>query len=133
MSTTAPVPDLVLYGRPDCALCDEARDMIRALLAQRLDQGLPSPGLIERDIDTDAHWQREYFALIPVLEFDGRRIETVTSLATVRQLLDSWPHTASGSLAAASGSPHAPSPSPAAASGSPHAPSPSPERAPEAR
>jgi Glutaredoxin-like domain (DUF836) len=96
MSTTPPLPDLVLYGRPGCTLCDEARDIVRALLAQRIDRGLPAPVLIERDIDTDPTWQRAYFASIPVLEFAGRRIDMVTSLASVRRLLDGTPEPASG-------------------------------------
>jgi hypothetical protein len=24
------LPDLILYGRPDCSLCDEARELITA-------------------------------------------------------------------------------------------------------
>jgi len=88
MSTTAPLPDLFLYGRPECALCDEARDMIRALLAQRTAQGRPAPNLVERDIDVDPTWHRRYFATIPVIELEGRRMETVTSVASVRRFLE---------------------------------------------
>ena len=82
-----PLPDLILYGRPDCGLCDEARDLLRALLAERAAIGLPTRTLQEIDIDTDPALQREFFATIPVVELGGRRLETVTSAAKLRRLL----------------------------------------------
>ena len=82
-----PLPDLILYGRPDCGLCDEARVLLRALLAERAAIGLPTPTLQEIDIDTDPALQREFFATIPVVELGGRRLETVTSAAKLRRLL----------------------------------------------
>ena len=82
-----PLPDLILYGRPDCGLCDEARDLLRALLAERAAIGLPTPTLQEIDIDTDPALQREFFATIPVVELGERRLETVTSAAKLRRVL----------------------------------------------
>jgi hypothetical protein len=82
------LPDLVLYGRPDCGLCDETRSLIEALLADRRGRNLPTPNLVERDIGTNETWQRAYFATIPVVELGDRRLETVTSLAALRRLLD---------------------------------------------
>ena len=82
-----PLPDLILYGRADCGLCDEARDLVRSLLTERAAHGRPVPVLIERDIDLDPAWQRAYFATIPVLELGERRLELVTSLAKIRRLL----------------------------------------------
>jgi hypothetical protein len=84
----SPLPDLILYGRPGCGLCDEARTLIQALLADRRDRNLPTPTLVERDIDTDPGWQRAYFATIPVVELGDRHLETVTSLTALRRLLD---------------------------------------------
>lgn len=81
-----PLPDLILYGRPECVLCAEARAMLVALLADRAARGLPAPTLVERDIDTDPAWQRAFFASIPVVELGDRRLETVTSLAKLRRL-----------------------------------------------
>jgi hypothetical protein len=83
-----PLPDLILYGRADCGLCDEARELITALLADRRARGLPTPALVERDIDTNDDWQRAYFATIPVVELAGQRIETTVGLAALRRLLD---------------------------------------------
>ena len=82
-----PLPDLILYGRPGCGLCDEARDLVGALLAARRQAGLATPVLVERDIETDPDWERAFFASIPVVELDGRRIELATSAARVRRLL----------------------------------------------
>ena len=87
MTMASPIPDLILYGRADCHLCDEARAIATALLADRAAAGKPTPTLVERDIDTDAGWHSEFFATIPVVELAGRRLETVTSLARVRRLL----------------------------------------------
>jgi hypothetical protein len=82
-----PLPELILYGRRECALCAEARAMLVALLADRVARGLTAPTLVERDIDTDPAWQRAFFASIPVVELGDRRLETVTSLAKLRRLL----------------------------------------------
>jgi glutaredoxin len=86
----APLPDLpalVLYSRPGCGLCDEARAVLQALLERRTADGLPTPTLQERDIETDPAWERAYFATIPVVELGDRRLETVTGVAALRRLL----------------------------------------------
>lgn len=83
----SPLPDLILYGRPDCALCAAARDLIVGLLARRAASGQPVPAFVERDIETDPDWQRAYFTTIPVVELGDRRLETVTSVAALRRLL----------------------------------------------
>jgi Glutaredoxin-like domain (DUF836) len=83
----APLPDLVLYGRPDCRLCDEARAMVLTLLGQRQADGLPTPDFVERNIEADEALQRAYFASIPVVELGDRRLELAASLAKIRRLL----------------------------------------------
>jgi hypothetical protein len=82
-----PLPDLILYGRADCGLCDDARGLLRALLEERLANALPAPTLREIDIKSDPALERALFASIPVVELGGRRLETVTSLAKLRRLL----------------------------------------------
>jgi glutaredoxin len=57
---------LVLYARPDCHLCDEAR----AGLEQLLSDGLAFE-LEEVDIDSDDELLRRYLERIPVIELDG--------------------------------------------------------------
>jgi hypothetical protein len=83
----APLPDLVLYGRAGCHLCDEARTSLATLLDERGRAGLPVPTLVERDIETDPAWQRAYFTTIPVVELGDRRLELATSVAKLRRLM----------------------------------------------
>ena len=81
------LPDLVLYGRPDCGLCEETHSFVVQLLDARRRAGLATPRLIERDIETDPAWQRAFLASIPVLELGDRRLELATSPARVQRLL----------------------------------------------
>ena len=83
----APLPDLVLYGRPDCGLCDETRDLLRALLDERARLGRVVPTFVELDIETDAALQRELAGSIPVVDLGDRRLELATSAARLRRLL----------------------------------------------
>jgi hypothetical protein len=82
-----PLPDLILYGRPGCSLCDEARTLLHALLHERAQNGLPTPTMIELDIEVDDDLQRAFLANIPVVELGGRRLELATSAAKLRRLL----------------------------------------------
>jgi Glutaredoxin-like domain (DUF836) len=82
-----PLPELILYGRADCALCAEARELVTALLADRQRRGLPTPALVERDIDSNADWHRRFFATIPVVELGDQRLETTIGLGALRRLL----------------------------------------------
>jgi hypothetical protein len=85
---TAPLPDLVLYGRPGCHLCDDAREILRSLLVERSAAGRPIPRLLERDITTDPELHRAFLTTIPVVELAGRRLELATSAAKLSRLLD---------------------------------------------
>jgi hypothetical protein len=84
----APLPDLVLYGRPGCHLCDETRELLLVLLAERSAAGRPVPRILERDITTDPELHRAFLTTIPVVELAGRRLELATSAAKLRRLLD---------------------------------------------
>ena len=86
MST--PLPELVLYTRDGCGLCDETRAIVQSLLEDRAARGRRIAALHERDIATDLAWERQFFATIPVLELDGRRLELATSPGKVRRFLD---------------------------------------------
>jgi hypothetical protein len=83
----APLPDLILYSRVGCGLCEETRATLSALLDQRARSGLPAPTLQERDIEANPDWQRAFFASIPVVELGHRRIELATSASQLRRLL----------------------------------------------
>ena len=81
------LPDVILYGRPGCGLCAEARELLEALLVERGAAGLPTPTLREIDIESDPVLERAFLATIPVVELGHRRLETVTSPAKLRRLL----------------------------------------------
>ena len=84
---TAPLPDLVLYSRPGCHLCEEARDAVQSALEDRAARGLPVPRVIERNIEADPELHRRYLERIPVLELDGRRLELLVTASKVRRML----------------------------------------------
>ena len=83
----ASLPDLILYTRDGCHLCDDARETLGALLGERAEHG-PVPRLVERDVATNAEWERAFSSNIPVVEFGGRTLELATSPARLRRLLD---------------------------------------------
>ncbi len=83
----APLPDLILYGRPGCHLCDETRTLLLALLDERGRAGGPVPRLVERDIETDPAWAQAYLTTIPVVELGEQRLELATSVGRLRRLL----------------------------------------------
>ena len=60
------VSDVVLYTRPGCHLCDEARERILALRADGLDFEVR-----EIDIDGDDELHARFLERIPVVEVDG--------------------------------------------------------------
>jgi hypothetical protein len=82
-----PLPDLVLYGRAGCVLCDEARAAIGLLLADRAARGQAVPRLVEHDIDADPALHDRWFERIPVVELGTARLELATSMARLRCLL----------------------------------------------
>ena len=86
MST--PLPDLILYHRHGCHLCDDARATLGLLLTDRTARGLPVPTLVLRDIDTDEDWHRRYAFTIPVVALGDRELELATSPSALRRLLE---------------------------------------------
>jgi glutaredoxin-like protein DUF836 len=88
-TAATPLPDLVLYRRDGCHLCDDARAALVGLLEERRAAGLQVPTLVERDITTNQAWERAFVATIPVVEFGQKRLELATSATRLRRLLDS--------------------------------------------
>ncbi len=82
-----PLPELVLYSRPGCHLCDEARAALEMLLADRAARGLAAPAVVERNIEADPELHRRWLERIPVVELGDRRLELATSVARLRHLL----------------------------------------------
>jgi hypothetical protein len=85
---TPPLPDVVLYSRPGCHLCDDAHEALDALLAERAAAGRPVPAIVERNIDEDEDLHRRYAFTIPVVAVGDRELELATSPAKLRRLLD---------------------------------------------
>jgi glutaredoxin len=56
---------VVLYSRPGCCLCDEAREVLMRVREQR------SFRFDERDIECDDSLLRAYLERIPVVTIDG--------------------------------------------------------------
>jgi len=83
-----PLPDLILYGRLGCHLCDETRELLLALIDERRQAGGRAPNLVERDVTANPDWERAFSATVPVVELDGVRLELATSARRLRRLLD---------------------------------------------
>ena len=60
---------VVLYSRPGCHLCDEARDAILRLRTDGVDFELR-----EVDIESDDELLKRYLELIPVVCVDGEQV-----------------------------------------------------------
>jgi hypothetical protein len=84
---TPPLPDLVLYGRPGCHLCEDARAMLDALLADRAARGLLAPAVVERSIEDDEDAHRRYLLTIPVVTYGARELELATTGSKLRRFL----------------------------------------------
>jgi hypothetical protein len=84
----SPVPELILYTRDGCHLCDDARDIVQGLLEDRAARGRRTAAIRERDITADPEWERQFHATIPVIEIRGRRVELAISAATIRRFVD---------------------------------------------
>jgi glutaredoxin len=83
-----PLPELIVYTRDGCHLCDDARAIVQGLLEDRAARGRRTAAIRERDIAADPEWERQFHATIPVLEIGGRRLELATSAAAIRRFLD---------------------------------------------
>jgi glutathione S-transferase len=62
-------PSVVLYARPECHLCDEARSGLEALRADGLDFEID-----EVNIETDDYLHARFLERIPVIELEGEVI-----------------------------------------------------------
>ena len=79
--------EVVLYGRPGCHLCDEARELLLEIRERH-----PFT-LVERDIESDDDLFRRYLERIPVIEIDGEeRFELDFDHQAVRDALDAKVH-----------------------------------------
>ena len=74
---------VTLYGKPGCHLCEEAREAIDALRAER------AFSLEEVDITLDPLLYRRYGERIPVVAVDGEELfDYVVDSRALRETLD---------------------------------------------
>jgi glutaredoxin len=81
-------PVLTVYRRAGCHLCDDARDLIQAVLEERVRRGELVPAVREVDIEADPELHARYLEMIPVLSLGGAEVSLVTNARQVRLLLD---------------------------------------------
>jgi hypothetical protein len=86
-ASSNPLPDLVLWRGDGCHLCDDARALLTALLAERAAAGRRIPALVERRIADDPAVERELLEQIPVLDYAGRRLPLAIRAGAVRAFL----------------------------------------------
>jgi hypothetical protein len=84
----SPPPDLVLYARPGCSLCDEAREAIGLVVEDRRARGLRVPNVVELNIEDDEDLHRRLLERIPVVEIGNQRVELIVTVGKVRRLLN---------------------------------------------
>lgn len=73
------MPEVLLYGRPGCHLCDDAR----AVLVQE------AVAFGEVDIESDDELFKAYLERIPVVTIDGEEVfEFFVDAAVLRERLD---------------------------------------------
>lgn len=60
--------EVVLYGRPGCHLCDDARALLERVRAEQPFE------LVERDIEADDGLFKRYLERIPVIALDGEEL-----------------------------------------------------------
>jgi hypothetical protein len=96
MPTVPPLPELVLYARPACSLCTEARAAIELVIADRRARGEAVPTVVERNIEDDPELHRRYLERIPVVELGDQRIELVVTVGKLRRVLSQWDDTRVG-------------------------------------
>ena len=64
---TGPAPRVVLYGKPGCHLCDDARAVVAQVCSDLGEE------YVEIDINTDAELVRRFSEEIPVTFVDGHQ------------------------------------------------------------
>jgi glutaredoxin len=79
-----PSPRVTLYARPECHLCDEARNTLERLRADGLDFVLD-----EIDIESDDGLHARFLERIPVVELEGEIVsELFLDVDGLRMRLD---------------------------------------------
>jgi len=87
MPSVHPIPELILYTRAGCGLCDEAREAIRLVAEDREARHLIVPPIVEVDIAGNPDLERAMFDRIPIVQLGDRKVELVVTVGKLRRLL----------------------------------------------
>jgi glutaredoxin len=82
-----PVPEISLYTRPGCGLCEEARETLQGILEDRAARGEAIATINELDITADPDLEARFFDIIPVVEMGRRRLDLAISPAKLRRFV----------------------------------------------
>ncbi|GAA4192188.1 hypothetical protein GCM10022219_12130 [Microbacterium oryzae] len=63
---------VTLIGKPDCHLCDVAREVVDQVVAELPDETADRIEVVERSIADDAELHAQWWEKIPVVLIDGR-------------------------------------------------------------
>ncbi len=73
-----PTVEVTLLSRPDCHLCDVAREIITSVVEE-----FPNAYLTERSVDDDAGLKQRYTDEVPVVLIDGQ-VHTIWRVDSTR-------------------------------------------------
>jgi hypothetical protein len=91
MSQPSPLPirpTLTVYRRTQCHVCDDADQLLQAVLEERVVRGDVVPVVRRVTIDGDPDLERRYGPRVPVIDLDGTDLALVTSRRQLTTFLD---------------------------------------------
>ena len=88
MADASPPPTITFLTRPGCHLCDDAREELAVMLAERGASGLAVPAIDEVNIETDPGLLERYLETIPVLLVGADALPLAMRPGAIRRFLD---------------------------------------------
>ena len=88
MADASPPPTITFLTRPGCHLCDDAREELAAVFADRRASGLAVPAIDEVNIETDPGLLARYLETIPVLLVGAAALPLAMRAGAIRRFLD---------------------------------------------
>ncbi len=87
VADASPPLTLTLLTRPGCHLCDEARDELGLVLAERAAARATVPKLVEVDIESQPALLKRHIESIPVLDLAGKELPLAIRPQAIRRFL----------------------------------------------
>jgi hypothetical protein len=88
MNSSPSPPTLDFYTRPDCSLCDQARDLLQQVLEDRVMRGDPVPRVREVNLGRRPDLEPSHGARLPVIALGADEISLVSSYQAIARFLD---------------------------------------------